>query len=128
MLEYIKFDISTRKNKKLMASFYDNYKNLIKTTHFGARGYKDYIYYITDNIQNAYKKQNYYIKRHKPMNKEWSNPINPGTLSRYILWNKPTLKKSIINFMEMFDLKPLEPIDFDKLRAGHKITHHLFSN
>lgn len=44
-----------------------------------------------------------YLDRHKT-NENWNKPDTPGALSRWILWNKPTLKESIDDFKTRFDL------------------------
>ena len=35
--------------------------------------------------------------------------MTAGSLSRYILWNKPTLKGSISDYRKRFNLKPYRP-------------------
>ena len=54
------------------------------------------------NIQDDIKKENY-ISRHRP-NENWDK-INPASSSRYILWSKKTLKKSLKSFMKRFNIK-----------------------
>lgn len=44
-----------------------------------------------------------YIERHAA-NESFTNPTAPSTLSRYILWNKPTLSASIADFRKRFGL------------------------
>ena len=70
---------STRKNKKYMLITPDN-----KKIHFGAFGMSDY----TIHKDDARKQR--YIARHDNKRENWDE-INPGALSRWILWNKPTL-------------------------------------
>jgi len=55
-----------------------------KKIHFGAANMSDF----TLN-KNEDRKQRY-IARHNTKREDWTK-INPGSLSRYILWNKPTL-------------------------------------
>lgn len=86
---------STRKEKKMMAVFYDGDKK-VKTTHFGATGYDDFT--IKKNIEQ--KKQ--YLARHKGEN--WNDYTSAGSLSRYILWNLPTKKASISFYKNKFNL------------------------
>lgn len=81
---------STRKGKKYMAIFPD------KIIHFGATGYEDY------TIHKDKKRKDRYIKRHS--NEDWTDPKKAGTLSRYILWNKPTLDASIRDYKMRFKL------------------------
>ena len=55
---------------------------------FGASGYSDF------TIHKDPERKNRYIERHKK-NENWNNPETAGYLSRFILWNKPTIKESI---------------------------------
>jgi hypothetical protein len=75
---------SKKNNKKYDAIFND------KIISFGAKKYSDYTINKDDN-----KKENY-IKRHK-VNEDFTKEglKTPGFLSRFILWNKPTIKESI---------------------------------
>ena len=77
---------STNKNKKYKAVI-----NNEKTIHFGDNRYEDY----TTHKNN--KRRGNYISRHS--NEDWSksNIASPAFLSRYILWEKPTLKGAITN-------------------------------
>ena len=88
---------STNSKKKYMAIFYENDKK-IKTTHFGCAGMSDY----TKHKDKARKQR--YMNRHKSR-ENWENPISAGSLSRYILWNKPTLRASINDFKKRFNYK-----------------------
>lgn len=76
---------SSNKNKKYVVTTPKG-----KKMHFGDSRYEDYTTH-----KDPERKKNY-IKRHRP-NEKWSkNGINTkGFWSRWILWNKPTLKKSI---------------------------------
>ncbi len=91
----IKITKSTNSNKKLMAIFKDCHTERQKTTHFGAKGMSDY----TIHKDNDRKKR--YISRHSA-NENWNNPTTAGALSRWILWNKPTLKASISDYKKKF--------------------------
>jgi hypothetical protein len=88
---------STNKDKKYMAIFYDGEKK-IKTTHFGASGYTDYIKSGGDE-----KKKKAYLDRHRA-NENWNDYKSAGSLSRYILWNKKTLSASIADYKNRFNL------------------------
>jgi hypothetical protein len=66
------------------------------TQPFGQRGYSDY----TKHKNLTRKKR--YIARHARMHEDWTDPTRAGTLSRYILWGKPTLKASIRSFKKKF--------------------------
>jgi len=68
-----------------------------KTTHFGAKGYQDF----TQHHSNLRKML--YLARHRS-NENWNDPTSAGALSRYLLWNKPTLSASIEDFKRKFNL------------------------
>jgi len=99
---FISITKSNKSDKKYMAKFKNKTTGREKTTHFGAAGYKDYtIYTSQDSKDIADKKKASYISRHK-VNENWNDPIKAGTLSRYILWNKPTIAASIKSYKNMF--------------------------
>ena len=86
---------STNPKKKYMAIFTD--KDIKKTTHFGASGMSDY------TKHNDKERKERYLKRHKK-NENWDKYMTAGSLSRYILWNKETLKDSIKDYKNRFRL------------------------
>jgi hypothetical protein len=95
---YVNITKSTRAGKKMMAIFYDNAKKKVKTTHFGQATASDYI------LHNDLTRKMNYISRHKER-EDWNDYMTAGALSRWILWNKPTLSASIDDYINMFRLK-----------------------
>ena len=87
---------STNKTKKYMIEWIEGGKK--KTTHFGAAGYEDFI--LTRGNE---EKKRAYLARHS-VNEDWTDWRKAGTLSRYILWNKPNLKDSIKDLESKFKL------------------------
>ena len=87
---------STKSEKKYMAVF-ETDKGTTKTTHFGAAGMDDFT-----KTKNKEQKERY-LARHKA-NENWNDPTSAGALSRYVLWNKPTLRTSISDFKSKFRL------------------------
>ena len=81
--------------KKLVATFRVNGR--IKKVRFGATGYSDYTVHKDDRRKQAY------IARHKT-GENWDDPLTAGALSRWVLWNKPTLAASIRDYRERFGL------------------------
>ena len=69
-----------------------------KVVSFGAKGYSDF----TKHKDVTRKAR--YIKRHSGMGEHWNKPDTPGALSRWILWNKPSLKGSLRDFRKRFSL------------------------
>ena len=89
---------STNKQKKLMAVFtYPDGKTT--TTHFGARGMSDYTKHGDEERMERY------LARHDNDREDWTDPTTAGALSRWILWNKPSLSASFNDFKKRFNLK-----------------------
>jgi hypothetical protein len=63
---------------------------------FGQKGYSDFTKH-----KNVTRKQRY-IARHARMHEDWTDPTRAGTLSRFILWNKPTLRASVRSYRKRF--------------------------
>ena len=78
---------SKNKNKKFMAEI-DGKKKI----HFGDSRYEDY------TMHKDPKRKENYINRHAK-NEDWnkSNIASAGFMSRYVLWEKPTIKGAIDN-------------------------------
>jgi hypothetical protein len=84
--------------KKYTAVFYDENRVKIKTTHFGATGYSDYTKHGDEESKQRY------IERHRN-NENWADYKSAGSLSRYILWNKPSVSASYNDYLKKFGLK-----------------------
>ena len=70
----------------------------MKTTHFGSKGSSDF------TINKDPKRKERYLDRHRKR-EDWNAYMTAGALSRYLLWNKPTLKASIADYKKRFKLK-----------------------
>tara|TARA_R100000773_G_scaffold43623_1_gene42486 strand:- start:1758 stop:2108 length:351 start_codon:yes stop_codon:yes gene_type:complete len=110
-IKFVDIQPSTRKDKKFMAIFKNKDKIKIKTVHFGAKSYRDNTlisdknspFYIEDEDKRK-KVRSLYIDRHKKR-EDWDSPDNSGSLSRWILWEKPKLNDSIAFYKKKFNLK-----------------------
>jgi hypothetical protein len=91
----IKIKKSDKPNKKMMAVFENCQTGTKKTTHFGAAGMSDF------TLNKDPERKKLYIIRHCK-NEDWNNPVTAGALSRWILWNKQTLKSSIDDYKKRF--------------------------
>ena len=101
-MKLISIKPSTNKDKKLMATFeQDNGRQV--TTHFGASGYMDYTKYSKQDPKVAKQKKESYLARHRE-NEDWNDVTSAGALSRWILWNKPTIEASVKDFKNRFNL------------------------
>ena len=81
-----------------MAVFYNDERKKIKTIHFGASGMNDY------TLTNDNEAKNRYLARHSA-NEEFNNYMTAGSLSRWVLWHKPTLSASYNDYIKRFGLK-----------------------
>lgn len=91
MTKLIKITRANDKKHKYIAVFSDG-----TTTKFGAYGYSDFTKHKDP------KRKERYIKRHS-VNQDWTDKKKAGTLSRFILWNKPTLEESILDYKKKFN-------------------------
>ena len=96
---FVQLTKSDQEGKKYKAVFYkDENRQKIKTTHFGATGYSDY----TKHKDEERKKL--YLERHRN-SENWADYKSAGSLSRYILWNKPTISASYNDYLKKFNLR-----------------------
>ncbi len=94
----VEFSKATAKGKRFKAIFKLDGKR-VKTIQFGdinAKG-RTYIDGATKQTRDAY------IARHK-VREDWSVPDNRGSLSKYIIWETPSLKENIRLFKKKFNL------------------------
>ena len=73
---------SDRPDKKYFIITNDN-----KKIYFGQASASDF------TLHKDEARKNLYINRHKK-NENWNNKDTPGFWSRWLLWNKPTIKES----------------------------------
>ncbi len=74
-----------------------------KKISFGAIGFSDY------TIHKDPKRKTNYFKRHE-VNENW-NVLNPGSFSKHLLWNKPTLSVSIKDMEQKFKVKIINKME-----------------
>lgn len=91
----IKIKKSTKPEKKLMAIFEDCHNGRQKITHFGSFGMSDY------TIHEDPERKQRYLDRHRK-NENWNDPTSAGSLSRFVLWNKTSLRASIADYKRRF--------------------------
>jgi len=96
-LKLVKIVKSPKSEKKYRAHFSDG-----THTDFGARGMQNYGGVGKERHLDKERKKRY-ISRHKSR-ENWNSPKTPGSLSRWILWNKDTLRKSITDYKKRFKM------------------------
>jgi hypothetical protein len=96
-LKLVKIEKSPKPEKKYRAHFSDG-----THTDFGAKGMQNYGGVGKERHLDKERKKRY-ISRHKSR-ENWNSPKTPGALSRWILWNKDTLKQSIADYKRKFKL------------------------
>ena len=92
---------STKKDKKLMAVFYNSKTKKENTIHFGAKGMDDYT--ITKNKEQRER----YRKRHKKDMETEKNKkgLGAGALALEILWgNSTNLRTNIREYKKKYNL------------------------
>ncbi len=94
---------SPRAGKKLRATFTtDDGKS--RHIDFGAEGSMDFTKYSKESPAVAKQKKSNYLKRHAA-NENWSKYDTAGALSRFVLWNLPTVEASWRDYKQRFNLK-----------------------
>ena len=95
----VTFKPSTKSEKKMMAVFrrIDD-RTKTRTVHFGARGMSDY------TLHKDKARRDLYDARHS-RNEYWNDPFTAGSLSKWILWNKPSKAESIRDFKKKFGFR-----------------------
>jgi hypothetical protein len=89
----LKIKKSDKSDKKYDAVFEKDGRT--KTISFGASGMSDF----TKNHDEDRK--NRYLNRHRN-NENWNKPDSAGALSRFILWNKESIRASIDDYKKRF--------------------------
>lgn len=89
MIKVLKFKKLKGGKKKYEITFEKNGKTYVRK--FGAQGMSDF------TIHKDRERRERYISRHKK-DLRTNDPMKPGYLSMYILWNKPTLKASLSDY------------------------------
>jgi len=95
-MKLISLKKSPRDEKKYVAVF-DLGNGRTKTTHFGATGYSDF------RTHRSEERKDSYIARHS-VRGDFNDPTSASALSRWLLWNKPTLEASLRDFKSRFNL------------------------
>lgn len=98
MIKLLSIQASTNVHKKFDALFEIDGK--LKKVSFGAKKSSGEAYSDFTQHKDVERKERY-LQRHKK-HENWNNPLSPGALSRWILWNKPSLKQSIQDFRTRF--------------------------
>lgn len=68
-----------------------------RIVRFGAAGMSDF----TKHKDEERKRR--YLERHKAR-ENWEDPLTAGFWSRWLLWNKPTIRESLADLKTRFDL------------------------
>jgi hypothetical protein len=100
-MELISVAPSPSSTKKYKALFKDK-EGHHKTVQFGAKGYTDFTKLSAEHDPTAEEHRRRYRQRHE---KDLTgDPISPGYMSYWILWNKPTFRASLQDYRRRFNL------------------------
>lgn len=91
---------SSRPGKKYQAEFLTR-DGRTKTVHFGAAGYGDFIVWSARAKALGRAKRAAYLARHGAT-EDWTRPDTPATLSRYVLWERPSLEDAVRAYRKRF--------------------------
>jgi hypothetical protein len=98
MIKLLRITRSDKPGKRMMAVFeIDGREN---TTHFGDSTMKTYTLH-PPAIREARKAA--YLSRHRSR-ENWNDATSAAALSRWILWNQPTVSASIADYKRRFNL------------------------
>jgi hypothetical protein len=95
---YVQLLKSKLENKRYTAFFFNKERKKIKTTHFGLKKGQTFI-----DHKDEERKQRY-LNRHEK-NENWNDYMSSGSLSRWLLWHKPSLAASYSSYLKNFNLK-----------------------
>ena len=95
---FVQLRKATTSGKKYTVIFYNENREKIATTSFGAVGYQDFTQHKDEDRKQAY------LARHK-RNEQWDDYKSAGSLSRHLLWSKPSLSASYNAYIKKFGLK-----------------------
>ena len=96
MPKLVSVEPSPSATKKLVATFRLN-NGKTRKVQFGAKGYSDF------TLHGDKTRRQRYIDRHEAR-ENFNDPMTPGALSRWILWNKPTIAGSVRDFKKRYGL------------------------
>ena len=82
--------------QKMIAGFLDHAWKLVIPAAVG--------WYVGGLILKNKDQKERYLNRHKKR-ENWDSYMTAGSLSRWILWNKETIKSSISDYLKRFELK-----------------------
>ena len=107
-MKLLKVVRSNNKSKKWTAIFLVDGRE--RRISFGASGYRDYTllndktskFYLPNKSDRDVVKASY-IRRHEKR-ENFNDPLTAGSLSRWILWDKPTFKGALRAFKKRFKL------------------------
>ena len=95
---HVKIKKSSYLDKKKMAIFENKNTSNKKIIHFGQAGASDF------TIHKDKDRRLRYLIRHKKR-ENWDKCDTAGALSRWILWNEPSISSSVTSFKKKFNLK-----------------------
>ena len=94
---------SDNPDKKFMAMYIDENKKYQKI-YFGDSDYDDF------TISKDTDRKLLYLNRHRK-NENWNDMYSAGFWARHILWNKPTIQKSIADVVKKFHIEIIDLIN-----------------
>jgi hypothetical protein len=94
---------SDNPDKKFMVMYIDINKKYQKI-YFGDSDYEDF------TISKDTDRKLLYLNRHRK-NENWDDIYSAGFWARHLLWNKPTIQKSIADVVKKFHIEIIDLIN-----------------
>ena len=99
MIEFLGLYKSDKPDKKFYAEFKTD-TGRTKRTYFGSAYHGDFTKF---SAMEREERKRRYLSRHKER-EDWNDPTSAGALSRWILWNKPSISASLKDYKKRFNL------------------------
>jgi hypothetical protein len=104
---------------KMIATFSDE-----KRVKFGGKGCMDFtLYHARNGPEIAEDKRRAYIARHR-VREDWTNPQSRGALSRFVLWEYPSVEESVARYEASLDAYIKNPTRAESARRSRMKKNH----
>ena len=97
-IQYIQILNSKKPEKRYVALFFDQDRNMVKKTDFGSKTGLNFTLHKDEEVKRNW------IARHQ-VRGAFDEPTSASSLARWLLWNKKTLSASFKDYLKRFKLK-----------------------
>lgn len=105
-VKFVSLDPSSDGKTKYMITFFNEDTNRLNIVKFGSKPNNDYTIYYKQDKDKAEQMKKAYIARHS-VREDFDDYTSRGALSRWILWNLPTVDASLKDYLKRFKIKKI---------------------